>query len=173
MSELGAAVSDQSALLCLQASLLQDAKEGFVGAYDTAAGAAASAADKVKDTAASLTGSGQQQQQPSADQHPGSASAAGREAAGGGSGGVGGGSGSAGGSNTDTGSTGGGMFASLKQGWEDLKHGGAPAPRAVSHAVSVSGSFPPSEAVVKRCSCITPDPWNLIDTVSIHVFMVA
>lgn len=113
-------------------SLVQGAKEGFVGAYDTAAGAAASTTDAVKDAASRLTGSSSdQQQQTGAGQQQQQA----EEQRGGG---FGQGSGS---SSSPSGGGYAGGATSLKQAWEDLKHGGSKAPHATSIAVSWGGCW--------------------------------
>jgi hypothetical protein len=104
-------------------SLVQGAKEGLVGAYDAAAGAAASAADTIKHTAAQVTGSTDSSS--SAGQSSGSDST-----------GDGFGHGSGSSSSPSGGGYAGGERSSLGQAWEDLKHGGAKAPWAVSSAVS-------------------------------------
>jgi hypothetical protein len=94
-----------------------------VGAYDAAAGAAASAADTIKHTAAQVTG------------HTDSSSSAG-QSSGSDSTGDGFGHGSGSSSSPSGGGYAGGERSSLGQAWEDLKHGGAKAPWAVSSAVS-------------------------------------
>ncbi|WIA35535.1 hypothetical protein OEZ86_003961 [Tetradesmus obliquus] len=104
-------------------SLVQGAKEGLVGAYDAAAGAAASAADTIKHTAEQVTGgtssgSGSTSSSQQADEMRG--------------GGFGHGSGSS--SSPSGGGYAGGEGSSLSQAWEDLKHGGSKAPRAVANA---------------------------------------
>lgn len=99
---------------------MQGAKEGLVGAYDAAAGAAASAADTIKHTAEQVTGG----------TSSGSSSQQAGEMRGGG---FGHGSGSS--SSPSGGGYAGGEGSSLGQAWEDLKHGGSKAPRAVANAV--------------------------------------
>jgi hypothetical protein len=130
-------------------SLVQGAKEGLVGAYDAAAGAAASAADTIKHTAAQATGS--------ADSSSSSSSSAGQPApSGGDSIGDGFGHGSGSSSSPSGGGYAGGERSSLGQAWEDLKHGGAKAPRAVSSAVSgiaLFGKGMPPCAVLSTMAC--------------------
>eukprot|EP00879_Flechtneria_rotunda_P000049 GHRR01000079.1.p1 GENE.GHRR01000079.1~~GHRR01000079.1.p1 ORF type:complete len:1291 (+),score=611.78 GHRR01000079.1:263-4135(+) len=108
---LGTKLEDQAAdAKVTGSSLVQDAKEGLVGAYDKTADAVAGAAGAAKSTAASVASGDeeQQQQQPgaSSDKHPGS------------------------GGRGDQGS----VLGVLKQGWQDLKHGGGKAPHATSTA---------------------------------------
>lgn len=91
-------------------TLLQDAKIGLVGAYD----AAADAATTMKDA---LTGRANDQTGTSSNDGPPAAAAAA--------------SGSA-----DVSGSRGGVLSALQQGWQDLKHGGAKPPQAVSTAVS-------------------------------------
>ncbi|KAF6251276.1 hypothetical protein COO60DRAFT_655584 [Scenedesmus sp. NREL 46B-D3] len=107
-----------AAVLGAGQSVVQGAREGLVGAYDAAAGAAASAADTIKHTAAQVTGSEGSGQVAAVDAAKGD--------------GFGHGSGSS--SSPSGGGYAGGEGSSLGQAWEDLKHGGSKAPRAVSSA---------------------------------------
>lgn len=133
-------------------SLVQGAKEGFVGAYDAAASAAASATDTIKDTAARATGSSsdQQKQQQSTDKT-----------------GDGFGHGSGSSSSPSGGGYAGGERSSLGQAWEDLKHGGSKAPHAVSIAVSTRNPVAPGMAHCSSSIQCELACWHLLDCVQL------
>jgi hypothetical protein len=100
-----------------------------VGAYDAPAGAAASAADTIKSTAAHVTGGSKTSSSSSSGQTAGAGDVKGD--------GFGHGSGSS--SSPSGGGYAGGERSSLSQAWEDLKHGGSKAPAAVANAVRAGG----------------------------------